>query len=461
MKSDFINNSIFLTLNSIMRIISISFLFWVIARISDVDSFGSFSSSFQIVLLLLVICDFGFELLVVKEISLLPQNIDAILNKYIPIKIILVFFTFIIVNIYTYLISSSELTKSYLYILNVYLVFTSISNGLTAIFRGLNKYKYESICNISINILIIFLSISFLLEKYSVLLLLFLLVFIRLLNVIILLLNFKYTAFSLSQIKIGTIISSFKDMMPFGFHMIFGHMFFLIDTIILLQLGGEKSVAIYQAAFKLMTIFLIIPEVFNMVFIGNVSRLVTPNKNEGKNLVIALTKIIYIISLVVLTVLWLSSSFIIDVVYNNPSYSASVYIFQLLLFVMVIRFYTEPQLTFMTVSGFQSQRTFISFILSLFSIFGNIYFVPIYGYKGTVYVSLLTHMLLLLLVIYFSRIDNRDIFDKNIIYFSVSVLCTLILYEYHNNISYLLILLASATLLRVDVILKRNLDYLK
>lgn len=382
-------NSLFILFSQIIRLVTVLLISVGIARLYGPETFGQFSIAFTIANICLIIADFGFDVLLTTEISKNRDIAFLLCRKYFSIKIIFTAISFLIMVSIPIFQTFSENSRALIYVLTLYVVFSTITNFFYAVFRGFEKFEYETKISFISNLtLLIFLGIFGFMKTPLVQLMLIFIV-ARFLGVVLSVIKSNSLVGS-SIIKID--FSGWKgvinQILVFGIHFIFGNLFFQLDTVLLGIWKGDHAAGIYRSAFNLMILILLIPDILISTFLPLLSRLHLENIEKWKSLNRLLYKILLFVSLPIALILFFSSEQIITIIYGKELYNEAVPILKIFSFIIIIRFVVEPYALLMTTSKRQHIRMIIVIIATIVSFSLNYFIIPEYGIMGAALVSL-------------------------------------------------------------------------
>ena len=172
----FVQNSFFILVSLLIRALT-NFLIGVgIARFYGPEAFGQFSIAFTVSNICLTVADFGFDILLTTEIASQKQNAVIISKKYFSVKILLAFLSSVLMISIASFMPFSETSKNLIYALILFMILTTITNFFFSFFRGFEKFNFETIVSLIMNI---FLLLSIVLTGLFKIKLIYLMFFFR------------------------------------------------------------------------------------------------------------------------------------------------------------------------------------------------------------------------------------------------------------------------------------------
>lgn len=383
-------NSFFSLLSMSSRLIANVIVFWLIARIYGPDTFGTFTFAHTTATLLILLADFGFDILLTTEISKAKNNALNTFHNIFSYKIIFSISAFLIMWAFSFQSSYSQETRHILQIFSFFLLFTTLTNFSLALIKGFEKFAYESIVllisNAGLIVIVIILSVM----KVDILFIAIAFVMIRLLGM---LLSIYYNKKLLPELTFRIILPKEKELhkkvLIFGFHLLFANLFFQIDTILLSYWRGNLDVGIYQAVFKLIILPLMIPDILNLTLLPVLSRLFVTDKEKALRISYLMNKLLFFLSLPITLIIYVYASDIIHLIYGSTQFSESIPVLKIFAFNIFIRFSFETFALMLTTTNRQIIRMFTVIFATILNISLNYFFIPKFGVIGAAYVSLI------------------------------------------------------------------------
>jgi len=384
-------NSFFSLLSMSSRLIANVIVFWLIARIYGPDIFGTFTFAHTTATLLILLADFGFDILLTTEISKARDQAVKTFQNIFSFKIIFSLLAFAIMWIFSFQGNYSTETRTSLWIFSFFILFTTLTNFSLALIKGLEKFSYETIvlliANISLVLAVVVLSIL----KVNILIIAVVFVFTRLLGLIFsIYFNKKLLPDISFRIKFPKEKELHQKVLIFGFHLLFANLFFQIDTILLSLLKGNSYVGMYQAVFKLIILPLMIPDILNFTLLPVLSRLFVTEKDKALKISYLMNKLLFLLSLPITLILFVYSEDIINIIYGSNQYSDSIPVLKIFAFNIFIRFSFEAFALILTTTNKQIIRMYTVIFATIINITLNYLLIPQYGLNGAAIVSLIS-----------------------------------------------------------------------
>lgn len=388
-------NSFFLFFTQVIRVLTNFLIFVGIARLYGPESLGQFSIAFTVANLCIMIADFGFDVLLASEVAQNKNNALRICRKYFSIKVILALIAFIIMILIPGFQTFSTQSRLLILALSLYVIFTTFTNFFYAIFRGFEKFEYETLNSFLSNLLLLVALGLLGIFKVS---LIYLILFFIVARFIGLALSFKKVSILLS----GNILKldyegwrgTINKVLIFGLTFLFGNIFIQFDTLLIGLWKGDEAAGFYQAAFRIMVFFLLLPDLLVGAFLPSMSRSFNENFNSWKSNSRLLYKTLFLVSIPISTIIFFNAEFVINLLYRSKLYEQAIPVLQIFSLIIFIRYMAEPFGLMLTTSKRQSARMTLVISVAVFSLLSNYVVIPSYGLIGAAYVSLLLNGLL-------------------------------------------------------------------
>ncbi len=394
-------NTFYSTITISSRLFANVFVFWLMARFYGPEQFGIFTFAHTLATTLIILADFGLDVLLITEISTTRTNKNEIIQKLLSVKLIFVFLAFVLMLLLSQLFPLGQRYFNLIVVFALYLVFTSLSNFFYGVFRGFEKFIFETrVSLISNGIMIV-----------TIIILLFLNVDILVLGIAFMFSRFLGLGFDIyylikltGKLKIKVDFKEFgllkSKVLIFGLHLIFSYLFFQIDTLLLAKLSGEYSVGIYQSVMKLILLPLVIPDILINSMMPTLSKLHKESKDEWIMLGSLMGRVLFMVIIPISLILFFYSDSIINLIYGAKNYFDAIPVLRIFAITLFIRFLLEPFALMLTTSNRQIVRMYTVIGASLLNVLLNSYFIPRFLTKGAAAVSLIVN--LLVGVVYFS-----------------------------------------------------------
>jgi O-antigen/teichoic acid export membrane protein len=391
-------NSIFSFFSISSRLIANVVLFLIIARFYGPTLYGQFVFAQSLSLVFILIADFGIDVLFVNEVARDRKNAVKLFSQYFSLKILFCLIALAGMDIFFFVSNSDFQGRLLILVFSIYMMLTAVSNFLYSLFKGFEKLEYEMKVSITTNIVLLIVTIVLLVIRANVLSIAIAFVGTRILGFV---LAVRYSFVVLPDISYRLVFSGLNTIknkvIVFGLHLVFNYLVFQLDTILLAIWKGDYDVGIYQSAFKLILVPLLIPEILINVLTPVLSRLNVENKKQWGYVGNAMSKFLYITIIPISIILFVYSDQIIHIIYGSKNYVNAIPVLRIFAVVLFIRFNFEAFALMLTTSNKQKIRMYIVIVAALLNFVLNYFAIPLYGAVGAAAVALLTNLFVAIL----------------------------------------------------------------
>lgn len=386
-------NSFLSFLSSATRLVANIVLFVGIARLYDPRIFGQFTAAHTYFTLFLLIADFGFDLLALTEISRDREKRNEIIRKLFPVKVILSLLAVVSMVFLTFLIPGQEGIRGLMLIFAVGIVANAFTNFFFFSLRALEQFKYEVWITLVQNAFLLagmIVSWHFGATVASIAAVFVISRYLGLLLVVYVCMKY-YSLRGLAFNFIG-LRSALGAGMTFGLHLLFGTLYFQLDTLMLMWLRGDYDVGIYQSVFKIVILVLMVPDILTSAVIPVLSGAFDGEPERWRRVGRLLTKVLIYLGLPLGLLCFTYAAEIIDLVYGLDNFHAAVPVLKLFAITVMVRYGAESFAVMLTTSRNQNKRTIIVIIATVLNGALNLYAIPAFGVVGAASVSLATNL---------------------------------------------------------------------
>ncbi len=381
-----------------MQLYTGSVVFIVLAKLMEVAEFGILSFGFSLSAMAVIVADFGFSLMVIKDY---PQQVGAI-QKYLGNSILAKMFIALV---------SSSLFLTYLFVFYqaewlkvgaLYVLFAIIASFvlyLQAVLKVQNRFDKFTKSNIVYALAVTISVLLFWKFDVSLLQLVACLLFSKFLQLLYVLYFCRRSlAFSVKDGQIGYLL---KSSWSFGVFSILGIFYFMVDTQIISVYLGAKDVALYQSVFRIVLILMVFSDIVSSVLLPYLSFKFFKNKD-----VTELVSKLFLYLLIIGCSLFLAfTSFkeeLLTFLYTEEYRQAAVLVLPFSM-VVIIRTISTLLGNILTISNKQVYRVITVGISLLLSLVLNLMCIPKYGILAGAWISVLVHFVLFGLYLVYSK----------------------------------------------------------
>lgn len=248
----------------VQKVISFSY-FVIIARALGPDDLGKYYFAISFTTIFAILIDFGLANVLTREVAKDQAQATKYLQVNLSLKTVFTFFTLATVALLANLFHYTPLVKTLIYISLISMVLDSFTLTFFSVLRGFHNLKYESIASIIFQAIVFSSGVMALKFGWDIVWLVGALALASTFN-------FLYSLVVVrSVIKIplrfdwdwGFIRKLAIVVLPFALFAIFQRIYTYIDSVMLQQMSGDRSVGIYQVAFKIIFALQFLPMAFS------------------------------------------------------------------------------------------------------------------------------------------------------------------------------------------------------
>jgi O-antigen/teichoic acid export membrane protein len=382
------------------QIISYLFGFFTImysARYLGPENYGILSLALALTGIFGILVDLGLSNLIVREIS----RDKSLSNKYLTNTSIMKFFlglmTIVLIIITLKIVGYPPEVSNVIYIITASVIISSFSAIFNSIFQAHEKMEYLAIATI-LNSLLMFVGVIFAISKgYTIFIFAYLYFVISLIilfyNLIIY--NWKFPSLKM-EINFGFWKPTFKEALPFGLSGFFVTIYYWIDSVMLSLMVNNEVVGWYNAAYRIIMVFLFIPIVINTAIFPAMSKFYISSKQSLRIAYEKYFNYMIIIGIPLGIGTTLLANRVILLIYGTE-YINSIPALQILVWSSVMIFISGSFGRLFEASNKQSIITKITAICAVGNILLNLILIPQFSYIGASIVTVITELAALIL----------------------------------------------------------------
>lgn len=388
---------LFLTL-FFKTIINFLLLFYV-AKVVNISEFGSFSLSFVVMTIGVLLIDYGYNLhsLVLNYSSdEIYKNISSIISGKIFISIFLLLVLFSIL----YFISLDETSKKVIFILSLSAIPNSFGNFYFSLFKAKNNYKVETIGFLLQGLLLIgLLALNHFFGNKDIITISIIVLITKITYFIYSFLQFKNEFRIQFKLSLKKALQSYTKSFNYGVHLIFGTLILYVETLFLSYFSDMENVGYYQAGLRIVMAASLFGAIITDGFVPEISKKQNDKKfvtNKMLNLFTFLG-VFYFLLLITLSTYF---NTIVNILFSNKFELIGNYSIYIILIILFRSIGIVPGVI-LTSLGLQEVRAKAAMYLLVLSVILNLFLVPLYGLEGAFISFLLTNILLNLVYFYY------------------------------------------------------------
>jgi O-antigen/teichoic acid export membrane protein len=390
---------------------------FVIARSIGVENFGIFTFSQSFTGIFSILTDIGISIYITREIAGGNKSITNNFTNIIIVKIFLSLATFIVIYSTIYIAGYEKVTNLTILYITIAVIFDNFINIFKGLYRGFEKFEYEAIIT-GLNSFILFvLILAIIYLKAEVVLIAKTYAISRLITLGLTFLLSKNIPdlYANKRYNFNFIKNLLKESFPYGIHILFGIIYFQIDTVMLEAMRGNYEVGIYQAGIKIVVIGLFFSAIFQNSFLPTLSRLFGESSEKMIQVAVKMNKYLLTLGFALSIVIFIYSKSIIQIVYGDE-FLVAENVVNFLSLLIIIRFSATAYGVILTASGKQKWKMYSTISATIFNVVLNYFLIAKFGYMGAVIATILTNILIFILYLILSyKITANFLINKDIL----------------------------------------------
>ncbi|NNC50726.1 MAG: oligosaccharide flippase family protein [Flaviramulus sp.] len=435
---------LFLSTSLFFKLLINVFVIFYIAKMVSVSNFGSFSLAFIVSSITTLCLDYGFNLRGLVLTSKTKEEVNVELSSMIFAKIIFSAIAILVFGLFFSLRQYDVTTNKVIGILAVSAIPTSFGNFYLNNFKIVNRFDKEAIGYIiQGSVLLFLLWLNHFYGKNDILYYAIILLISKIAYMFFGFFAFRKGFFKSVTFDFKKAMGVIKTATPYGVHLILGASIIYIDTFILSFLSTLENVGLYQAGMRIIMASMLIAVIISDAFIPEISKMFENRSIVSKKLSTLFEFILLFSGLTLITIFFYKHTIIL--LLFSEDYLVLESSISLILLIILLRYVGIVPGIILTSYGKQIIRARAVVISIVFSIILNFILIPIYGMKGAFIASLVAHIVLNIIYVYFAH--KTIIFTKNV---SIFLLIAIFLI---NSILQLLFFSDSKVFLTVTIFL--------
>jgi O-antigen/teichoic acid export membrane protein len=392
----FLGTSLFFKL-----LINVFVVFYIAKKVSLSD-FGAFSLAFIIASITTLCLDYGFNLKGLVLSSKSREEVNEELSSMIFSKLIISIVAILGFSLFFFLSNYDSNTNIVIAILTLSAIPTSFGNFYLNNFKIINRFDKEASGYIIQSfVLLILLVLNHFYGKNEIVYYASILLIARSAYMLFGFLVFRKIFFKSNSFSFKKSIKSIKKATPYGVHLILGASIIYIDTFILSILSNLENVGLYQAGMRMIMASMLIAIIISDATIPEVSKLLENKLFVTKKLSKLFEFVLFFSGLTLITLYFYKKTIILLLFSKEFLVLESSIGF--ILIIILLRYIGIVPGIILTSYGKQIVRARAVVISIVFSIIFNFILIPIYGIKGAFIASIIAHIVLNFIYVYFAR----------------------------------------------------------
>lgn len=386
-------NSAYAAVSHGVRIVSNLLLFVGIARLYGLEAFGQFTAAHTMATLFLLAADFGFDTLLPSRVARAgPGDLGVLLGRYFTLKVFCAGAATAAMLVVSWMTDLPPGTALLVRLFSAYVLIGSLANFSFAVFKGREEFHHEARISLGSNLVLLVALVALWVTGGSVIAVAGAFLLTRGMIAIHAFLRLqKMIGASGLRLRTDGLRPLLQGVLVFGLHFVFGNLFFQIDTLLLTYLRSEGDVGIYQSAFKIAVLVLIVPDIAVTATLPALTHLHAVNREQWQEGGRLLARVLFLAAFPVAVFLGLSGDAIVRLVYGPSAVREAGVVLQLFAATVFVRFTVDAFALMLTTAERQIVRLWIVLGGTILNLALNAAIIPTHGAIGAAVVSLVTN----------------------------------------------------------------------
>lgn len=387
-------------------VLALSFIYTMyVARYLGVEGYGVISFALAFTGIFGIFTDIGLSQLAVRDIARDKGSANKYLVNITAMKLILVAVTMVLIAITVNLMGYNSTDIKVVYIIALSIGAAAFTTLISSIFQAYERLDYTSISN-AINSLALLSGAIFNIYRGSDIIgFAFVYLFANLItliyNVAILMIKFFRPEFRIDRSFWMPIL---REALPFGLTGFFITIYYWTDSVMLSYMKGDEVVGLYNAAYRLMIILLVVPQVLNITIFPAMSQLYMNSRDMLKFTLQRSFKYLAMIGFPIGIGTTVLADEIILLIFG-AGYEKAAMALRILVWSSACIFLSSSFSSLLRSSDRQTALTKITAFCAAENVILNLAVIPIYSYVGASVTTVITEFTVLAL---FAVVTFRD-----------------------------------------------------
>lgn len=364
--------------------------------------FGVLNLALSITAIYVVFIDFGASTYLTREVARERAMASKYLGNIIAFKLGLTAIVTVVLLAMVNLASYSDKVLSVIYLLMLANIFYGFTQAFYSVFQAYEKMEYQSLGSI-INTVLMLAGVLVAMH-YSLDVKGFALIYvgtylaIMLYSLAMCLWKFAIPRIEVDRSFLKTLVG---EATPFGISAALGSIYYYIGSVMLQYVRGDEAVGVFNGAYRLFLIIIVIPQIFNNALFPAMSRFFVTSADSLKLVQEKYFKFMATLAIPIAVGTTMLASDIIVFIYD-PTYSGSVLPLRILIWSAACIFLSCTFGCLVTSTNRQSVAMKIAAVCTVENILANAVLIHYFSYIGTGVASLVTEFTSLALYVFVS-----------------------------------------------------------
>ncbi|MCD6101410.1 MAG: flippase [Candidatus Marinimicrobia bacterium] len=370
-----------------------------------------------------VIANFGLDPLTVREVARGKSLARKYLANGIVLKLMFGSLTFLIVFLVVNLLGYPEITRKVVYIITLSTIIAGISNLFKDIYQAFERMEFMSIGQILQSMLSLVFAITAI--KLGLNVVHFAMIYL-IANLVVLGYHVVITAWKFLKPKIEVDLSFWKSVVreawPFALSAVFISIYYWMDSVMLSYMKGDEAVGLYNAAYRIISLVLIIPWIYFTSVFPLMSRTST-SKISWPTFEFILNKSwrhMNFLGFLIGFIIVILSKNIIEIVFEQ-SFLPSAKVLKILIWAPVFVFLNQVYWHLFNATDKQVIGTKMTALGALINSVLNVILIPKFSYIGAAIATVVTELVILIVEV-FVGLSEYEYYPNVLLTFKVVII---------------------------------------
>jgi O-antigen/teichoic acid export membrane protein len=368
-------------------------LFIFLSRYFGEAGVGAYSFAIGFTGFFVVFAEFGLAPLTIKEIS---RHINSFRDYYGRILLLRLALSVAVLAILALVVPFLPFTrdsKVIIVLIGGYQVFSTLATGLAAIFIAQEDAHLTAFVEFSLRAVTALAAILVILAGGGLIVTLAILPAVALGHLLV---SYSIVTTRYGRPRLVASVSSLTHLarqgVPYALSLFLSHLYARIDVVLLGFLMGANAAGLYNVAYRLVFMLVLIPQLGSRAVFPQASKLYLDSRQDFKSLYNEFLNATVLIGLPMAAGLWLIGSELIILIFGE-SFTDSAPLLRLLAPMLFLNFVSQVMSIFLMSCDRQVERTKTMAAVAGASVVGNLALIPLFGIHGAAVAALASETL--------------------------------------------------------------------
>jgi len=380
---------------AVMAIIIVAFL----TRYLGVAGYGQYATVFAYVGLVGVLVDFGFFLIIVREITQKPEERGYILGNVLGLRLVAAGLIFFLAYLAAGQLGYSYPVLAGIAIASLSQTFIVLNQVPVSLFQSRLRMDKATLADVAARFLMLVLTVLFIRLDLGFLALVAVLVIGNFFAFLVNFLMALPSVFIYPRFDFAFWGEFLKKALPMGVVVVLAFIYFRIDVIMLSLMKGDFAVGVYAPPYKIVGMLLTFPTIFMSSVFPIMTKTLDRSFERAKQIFRRSFDFLVFVALPMLAgVLVIATPLMVFVA--GADFAVSGPVLGILIFAVALSFINSVSVYTLVAAGKQGSLVWPYVLAALFNVTANWLFIPYYSYIGAAYTTVATELIVLIYTFY-------------------------------------------------------------